>query len=65
MTPTATSGCCRSAASEAEQSMSDEHDLERKAETWIQPYTDAHHLRRTRDWALRLQPAASLPTWPL
>jgi hypothetical protein len=61
MTPTATSGCCRSAASEADQSMSDEHDFERTAETWIQPYTDAHHLRRTRDWALRLQPAASLP----
>lgn len=36
------------------------HDLERTAETWIQPYTDAHHLRRTRDWALRLQPAAPI-----
>jgi hypothetical protein len=40
--------------------MSDEHDLERTAEDWIEPYTDAHHLRRTRDWALRLQPAAPL-----
>jgi hypothetical protein len=34
--------------------------LERKADTFIQPYTDAHHLRRTRDWALRLEPAAPL-----
>jgi hypothetical protein len=40
--------------------MSDLHDLERTAETWIQPYTDAHHLRRTRAWALRLQPAAPI-----
>jgi hypothetical protein len=46
---------------ETDESRSDEHDLERKAETWVRPYTDAHHLRRTRDWALRLQPAASLP----
>jgi hypothetical protein len=36
------------------------NDLERKAETWIQPYADAHHLRRTRDWALRLEPSAPL-----
>jgi hypothetical protein len=34
--------------------------LERKADTWIQPYADAQHLRRTREWALRLQPAAPL-----
>jgi hypothetical protein len=34
--------------------------LEHAAETWIAPYTDAHHLRRTRDWALRLQPRAPL-----
>ena len=40
--------------------MSNEHGLERAAETWIRPYTDAHHLRRTRDWALRLQPDAPL-----
>jgi len=40
--------------------MREVHDLERAAETWIQPYTDAHHLRRTRDWALRLQPAAPI-----
>jgi hypothetical protein len=40
--------------------MADAHDLERAAETWIQPYTDAHHLRRTRDWALRLSPAAPI-----
>ena len=32
--------------------------LERAAETWIRPYADAHHLRRTRDWALRLQTGA-------
>jgi hypothetical protein len=37
-----------------------EHGLERAAEAWIRPYTDAHHLRRTRDWAMRLQPAAPL-----
>jgi hypothetical protein len=40
--------------------MWDVHDLESRAETWIKPYTDAHHLRRTRDWALELQTAASL-----
>jgi hypothetical protein len=40
--------------------MSYEHGLERAAETWIRPYTDARHLRRTRDWALRLQRGASL-----
>ena len=34
--------------------------LERAAETWIRPYADARHLRRTRDWAVRLQPGASL-----
>jgi hypothetical protein len=34
--------------------------LERAAQTWIAPYRDAHHLRRTRDWALRLEPDASL-----
>jgi hypothetical protein len=34
--------------------------LERAIETWIRPYVDAHHLRRTRDWALRLQPGAPL-----
>ena len=34
--------------------------LERAAEAWIRPYTDAHHLRRTRDWAMRLQPSAPL-----
>jgi hypothetical protein len=40
--------------------MSHRHGLERAAETWIRPYTDARHLRRTRDWALRLQPGAPL-----
>jgi hypothetical protein len=34
--------------------------LERATETWIRPYTDAEHLRRTRDWALELQPDAPL-----
>jgi hypothetical protein len=34
--------------------------LERAADTWIRPYTDAEHLRRTRDWALRLEPEAPL-----
>jgi hypothetical protein len=46
--------------------MTDEHDLERKAETWVWPCTDAYHLRQTRDWALRLQPARiSRFAWPL
>jgi hypothetical protein len=40
--------------------VSDVHDLERAAETWIEPYADARHLRRTREWALRLQPAAPI-----
>ncbi len=40
--------------------MIDVHDLERTAEAWIQPYVDAHHLRRTRDWVLRLRPVAPL-----
>jgi hypothetical protein len=40
--------------------VSDVHDLERAAETWIEPYTDARHLRRRREWALRLQPAAPI-----
>jgi hypothetical protein len=40
--------------------MSDADDLERAAEAWIRPYVDAHHLRRTRDWALRLQPSAPI-----
>jgi hypothetical protein len=57
MIPTATSGCCRSAAFGADTVI---NDLERKAETWIQPYADAHHFRRTRDWALRLEPSAPL-----
>jgi hypothetical protein len=40
--------------------MSHKHRLERAAETWIGPYADARHLRRTRDWALRLQSDAPL-----
>jgi hypothetical protein len=34
--------------------------LERAADTWIRAYKDAEHLRRTRDWALRLEPEARL-----
>jgi hypothetical protein len=33
--------------------------LERKAERWIAPYWNAHHLLNTRDWLVRLEPAAS------
>ena len=40
--------------------MNDVDDLERRAGASIQPYTDAQHLRRTRDWALRLVPGAPL-----
>jgi hypothetical protein len=32
-----------------------------KAETWIAPYWNAEHLRRTRDWLLVLEPRASEP----
>ncbi|HEY3184314.1 MAG TPA: hypothetical protein VGJ77_15855 [Gaiellaceae bacterium] len=34
-------------------------DLERRAEEWIAPYWNAEHLRRSRDWALELDRAAS------
>lgn len=33
-------------------------DLETAALAWIAPYTEAHHLRRTRDWVLELDPGA-------
>jgi hypothetical protein len=33
--------------------------LEQRAEEWIEPYWNAEHLRRTRDWLLELDPAAS------
>jgi hypothetical protein len=33
--------------------------LEERAETWIQPFWNAEHLRRTRDWLLELEPDAS------
>jgi hypothetical protein len=32
--------------------------LEERAEVWIEPYWNAEHLRRTRDWLLELQPDA-------
>ena len=35
--------------------------LEPKAERWIEPYWNAHHLRNTRDWVVRLEPRASEP----
>ncbi len=34
-------------------------DLEQRAEEWIAPYRNAHHLVRARDWALELEPDAS------
>jgi hypothetical protein len=33
--------------------------LEQRAEEWIEPYWNAEHLRRTRDWLLELDPGAS------
>ena len=33
--------------------------LEQRAEHWIEPYWNAEHLRRTRDWLLELDPDAS------
>jgi len=35
------------------------NDLEQRAEEWIAPYRNAHHLVRARDWALALEPDAS------
>jgi hypothetical protein len=34
-------------------------NLEQQALTWIDPYWNAEHLRRTRDWLLELDPGAS------
>lgn len=34
-------------------------ELERGAERWIEPYWNARHLVRTRDWAVELEPEAS------
>jgi hypothetical protein len=33
--------------------------LEERALEWIEPYWNAEHLRRTRDWLLELEPRAS------
>jgi hypothetical protein len=33
--------------------------LEQRAETWIEPYWNAHHLVRARDYAVELDPSAS------
>ena len=33
--------------------------LEERALDWIEPYWNAEHLRRTRDWLLELDPDAS------
>lgn len=35
-------------------------ELERAAERWIEDYVQARHLRRTRDWVVRLDPDAGL-----
>jgi hypothetical protein len=35
------------------------HSLEEKAMRWIEPYWNAEHLVRTRDWLLELDPEAS------
>lgn len=34
-------------------------ELERKAEAFVAPYWNAHHLLNTRDWLIRLAPDAS------
>jgi hypothetical protein len=34
-------------------------ELERRVLAWIEPYWNAHHLVRTRDWVLELEPEAS------
>jgi hypothetical protein len=34
-------------------------ELERRVLAWIEPYWNAHHLVRTRDWVLELEPDAS------
>jgi hypothetical protein len=34
-------------------------ELVLRAEEWIAPFRDAHHLRRARDWLLELEPDAS------
>jgi hypothetical protein len=34
-------------------------ELERRVLAWIEPYWNAHHLVRTRDWTLELEPDAS------
>ena len=34
-------------------------ELEQRVLAWIEPYWNAHHLLRTRDWALELEPQAS------
>lgn len=33
--------------------------LEQEAERWLEPYANARHLLRTRDWAVELDPEAS------
>ncbi|MEZ5101138.1 MAG: DUF4202 family protein [Thermoleophilia bacterium] len=33
-------------------------ELEQRADAWVGEYRDHHHLRRTRDWLLELEPAA-------
>lgn len=38
-----------------------ESDLIQRAMTWIEPYWNAEHLRRTLDWLLELEPEASKP----
>jgi hypothetical protein len=34
-------------------------ELERRVLAWIEPYWNAHHLVRTREWTLELEPEAS------
>jgi hypothetical protein len=33
-------------------------ELELRADAWVEPYRDARHLRRTRDWLLVVEPDA-------
>ncbi len=37
-----------------------ETEVERRAVAWIEPYNQAHHLIRARDWLVHIDPSASL-----
>jgi len=50
--------CRRGALSPPVPAGDDALTLEERADSWIEPYWNAHHLVRTRDWLLELDPAA-------